>query len=352
MPLCPPPSRKHSAFPAARLAQGLHSNRAMRGASFFAAILIASLSTTARAQQADRINRIDGFVLEATEDAWFNAEQCADPSSTTYELRITTGAGVAVTQVYLWAGREQGNCQEFENRMTTSESCREMAGNPRTVEPDNLISGLTLQELLDTGVVTCDTSGLQGTPYEIFAFRNSDPGSTDVPGTDYGIAPIIVDVAPPAELSITNNLTQVGQSFGISWTRPTDNIWIYRFYESDVDDPETARLIQNITAGQNETSQTIRASDLGMEVGDTKYIFVAAQDRAFIESSGANGGNLGPLSVGTQVNAITTTGFCEATGDCTGCSVSPLSLRDPATASTILWMGLALAVILARRRRR
>lgn len=324
----------------------------MRAGSLSLAILALSICATAQAQQNDRVNRIDGFVLEATEDAWFNEDQCADPSGTNYQLRISTQTGTSVTSVYLWAGRENGQCNLNDNRTDIQENCREIAGNPRTVEPDNLISNLTLQELVDTGVVDCDSSGLEGTPYEIFAFRNSDPGSTGVAESDYGIAPIIVDVTPPAALNINSDLTQVGSNFSIQWTRPTDNIWIYRFYENDVDDADTATLLESITAGQNETSKTISAANLGIGVGETKYVYVAAQDRAFIESSGANGGNLGPLSVGTQVNAVETAGVCSATGDCGGCSVATMGGAARDFGSGILVVALVTIALAGWRRRR
>lgn len=351
MPLCPPPARKHTAFGPSNLARGLQTKQGMRVGSLSLAVFAMSICATAQAQQSDRVNRIDGFVLDATEDAWFNEDQCADPSNTTYQLRISTQTGASVTNVYLWAGRENGECNLNDNRTDIQENCREIAGNPRTVEPDNLISNLTLQELVDTGVVACDTSGLEGTPYEIFAFRNSDPGSTDVPEGDFGISPIIVDVTPPAALNINSDVTQVGSNFSIQWTRPTDNIWIYRFYENDVDDAETATLLENVTAGQNETSKTISAANLGMGVGDTRYLYVAAQDRAFIESSGANGGNLGPLSVGTQVNFVETAGVCSATGDCGGCAVATIDRAARDVGSAILVISLA-AIALAGWRRR
>lgn len=307
---------------------------------------------TASAQLNDRFNRIDGFVLEAEETAYFNIEQCEDPAATTYELRLSTQAGTSVTQVYLWAGRENGECNLNSNRTDITPNCREIAGNPRTLEPDSLISGLTLQELIDTQVVTCDTSGLQGTPYEIFVFRDSDPGSTDVPETDYGIASFRVDVTPPAKLNITNDSVLVGQSFVLSWTRPTDLIELYRFYRSDDGDPANAAVLDGVTADQNATSRTITAQQLGLGDGETTYLHVAAVDQAFQIESGARGGNVGELSDGTQVNAVATSGFCDATGECTGCSVSPMDLTDPKTLPTAALFGLLLGTALGWRRRR
>jgi len=317
--------------------------------STFAAALTV-LTPASFAQLTDRVNQIDGFVLEAEEIAYFNAEQCDTPAETTYEIRLSTEAGTAVNQVYLWAGTQNGQCNLNSNRTDITANCREITGNPRTVNIDSLISGLTLQELADTGVVTCSSSGLEGTPYEVFAFRNDDPGSTDVPESDYGISTLTVDVTPPAELIVTNADPLMGQSFVISWTRPTDQIEFYRFYQSDTDDAATATLL-NITAGENATNQTITAQQLGMAEGDTTYLYVSAIDKAFQIASGGIG-NEGPLSTSTQANAIATSGFCDATGSCTGCSVSPLALASGGAGTAEWLLGLVFAVALGWRLRR
>lgn len=325
----------------------------MRNRFLFLSTLAAALTVlapAALAQLVDRVNQIDGAVLEAEEIAYFNAEQCSVPAATTYEIRLATEAGTAVNRVYLWAGKQNGECNLNSNRTDITANCREIAGNPRTVDIDSLISGLTLQELIDTSVVGCDSSGLEGTPYEIFAFRDDDPGSTDVLPEDYGISDLTVDVTPPDELSVTNPDTLVGQSFVISWTRPTDQIEFYRFYRSDVDDPASATLL-NVTAGENATSQTITAQGLGLAPGETTYLYVSAIDKAFqIASNGI--GNEGPLSVSTQVNVVETSGFCDATGSCTGCSVSPMTLLGGESSAFTWIVGLAFALVFGWRHRR
>ncbi|MBW2686998.1 MAG: hypothetical protein JRE19_13945 [Deltaproteobacteria bacterium] len=169
----------------------------MRNRLLFLFALLGALNAlvpTSFAQLADRVNQIDGFVLEAEEIAYFNEAQCSVSDSTTYQLRLSTEAGTAVSQVYLWAGKQNGECNLNANRTDITANCREITGNPRTLEPDSLLSGLTLQELIDTEIATCDSSGLEGTPYEVFAFRNTDPGSTDVPESDYGISHLTIDV--------------------------------------------------------------------------------------------------------------------------------------------------------------
>jgi len=325
----------------------------MRNRFLFLSTLAAALTVLAPvafAQLVDRVNQIDGAVLEAEEIAYFNTEQCSVPVATTFEIRLSTEAGTVVSRVYLWAGTQNGECNLNSNRTDITANCREIAGNPRTVDIDSLISGITLQELVDTGVTTCDSSGLEGTPYEVFAFRNDDPGSTDVPPTDYGISTITIDVTPPDELNINNPDTLVGQSFVISWTRPTDQIEFYRFYRSDGDDAATATLL-NVTAGENATSQTLTAQGLGLGAGETTYLYVSAVDKAFqIASNGI--GNEGPLSVSTQVNAVETTGFCDATGTCSGCSVSPMTLLGGDRSAFTWIVGLAFALVFGWRLRR
>ena len=331
----------------------------MRNGILFLSTLIAalaSLAPTSFAQLADRVNTIDGFELEAAEDAYFNAVQCETPADTGYEIVLSTVAGEPTGDVYLWAGKENGNCQTNENRLNTSENCREIEGNPRTIQPNSLITDLTLQELLNTGVVSCDSSGLSGTPYEVFAFRDADPGSDNIPETDYGISAIKVDVEPPAQLNMTNDDSLLGEQFVLTWSNVTDEIEFYRFYRNDTDDPATATLLENITADQNASSKSISASELNLALGDTTYLFVAAVDKAFQTAATGSGtagaiGNEGPLSTGTQVSFVETAGFCDATGTCSGCSASPMALMGGDANVLLGFLGLVLAVVFRRRLR-
>jgi hypothetical protein len=333
----------------------------MRNRFLFLSTLAAALSAlapTSFAQLVDRVNQIDGFVLEAEEIAYFNATQCDVPEDTTYELRLSTDAGAAVSQVYLWAGKQNGECHLNSNRTDITANCREIVGNPRTVQPDSLIIDLTLQELIDTGVVACDTSGLEGTPYEIFAFRTSDPGSTDVPQSDYGISLVTIDVMPPNELNVTNGSPLIGQNFVIAWTRPTDQIEFYRFYCSDDDDPVTAMLL-SITAGENATSQTITDAQLMLEGCNTvsTFLYVSAVDKAFqLASPGI--GNEGPLSSSTEVSVMPTSGVCgdpavnPGAVECSGCSMSPMMLATGQPGPMVWLIGLVFAIAVGRRLRR
>jgi hypothetical protein len=110
---------------------------------------------------------------------YFNAENCADAANTVFDLTLANADGV--TQVYLWAGIENAGCEQVSNRSDALDVCREVAGNPQTVGDNTTVFGLTLQELIDTGIVDCNNPAPQGQPYEIYSFRNQDPGGSDVP---------------------------------------------------------------------------------------------------------------------------------------------------------------------------
>ena len=199
MSVCPPPSRKYSAFRLSLLARGLHAARGMRNKFLFLSTLLAAiplLAPTALAQetQLDAITRINGEV--PTTDAatiYFNAENCADAANTVYDVTLANADGVA--QIYMWVGVQNGECQLNDKRTDLQLLCRPMASNPRPVGDNATVFDLTLQELVDTGIVDC--TALEGQHYEIYSFRNEDPGGTDVPPDGYGVAPFKVDVTLP-----------------------------------------------------------------------------------------------------------------------------------------------------------
>jgi hypothetical protein len=79
----------------------------------------------------------------------------------------------------------------------SSDSDEKRSGRIRTVGENATVFDLTLQELVDTGIVDCNNTALEGQPYEIYSFRNEDPGGTDVLPDGYGVAPFKVDVTLP-----------------------------------------------------------------------------------------------------------------------------------------------------------
>jgi len=348
MPVCPPPSRKHTAFSRHALARGLHGNQGMRTQSLFLSTLLAALAALApaafaQATQVDSITSIDGE--DPTTDAatiYFNAENCANPASVFYDVTLFNGD--SVTSAYMWAGIQNGGCEDEANRMNTSERCRVLASSPRTVGDNATVVDLTLQELIDTTIVDCANSALEGQPYEIYSFRNEAPGANTVPPEGYGIASFVVDVVPPDELTITSGAEQVGSTFTVSWESPTDSNSIaqYKLYRND--DPDSATATDTgFTADQNAKSVSVSAAALGLGTGDSTFLFVSAVDFAAMR---VGDGNEGPVSEATMVTAAETGGFCsDPTVDCSGCSVSPMMLANGQPSSGVWLFGLIFAIV-------
>jgi hypothetical protein len=329
----------------------------MRNQFLFLSTLIATLTALAtpalaQEQQLDAITSINGEV--PTTDAatiYFNAANCADAANTFYDLTLVNGDGV--NQIYMWAGAQNGDCQLNDRRTDLQLLCRPMAdSNPRTVGDNATVTGLTLQELVNTEIVDCENTALEGQPFEIYSFRNEDPGGTEiVPPEDYGIADFTVDVTPPEELNIISSLDQVGSTFTISWTTPTDSNSIaqYKLYQGDSADP-AASTNTGITAGQNAKSLSVSASALALETDASTYLFVSAVD---IASMRLGDGNEGERSEATLVTAAETVGFCDDPSvDCSGCAVSPMVLANGQPSSGAWLLGLLVAIAGGRRLRR
>ncbi|MDH3201883.1 MAG: hypothetical protein OEM15_13390 [Myxococcales bacterium] len=268
------------------------------------------------------------------------------PDTTTFEIRLQESG--SVNEVYLWVGGENAACNLAVNRNETMGTCGQVTGNPRSVGNNFTVSGLTLQDLLDarsggTEIVTCE-SGLRGTPYEIFAFRNQAPGSGDIAATDYGIAAFTVDVQPPNQ-PVVDTTPQRQADFDITWDDPdpADDIQLWTFWFSDTDDSTTATQL-SVTASLNERSQTISATTLGLGPGESGFVFVNAFDQAFVSDPLL--ANEGELSEGVMVTNIEVSGFCDVSGECEGCSVSHASLADRRSPGSLGWV-LGLIFILA-----
>ena len=323
---------------------------------FLSTLLAASAAlapaSLAQEEQADAITQINGEDLETdAATVYFNAENCADPGNTFYDLTLTNGDGV--TQAYLWAGIENAGCEQETNRTDQTLRCRPLSGNPQTIGDNATIFGLTLQALIDTGVIDCENTALEGQPFTIYAFRNEDPGGNNVAIEGYGVAPFTVDVTPPEQLNITSASTQQGSTFNVSWSTPTDSQSIaqYRLYASTTDDADAA-LANGVeaTAGQNAKSISVSASQLGLAEGDEIYLFVSAVDFAAVR---VGDGNEGPLSESTLGIAAATGGFCDDPNvDCSGCSVSPLVLSNGQPSSGLWVIGLVFAIVVGWRLRR
>jgi hypothetical protein len=326
-------------------------NRFLFLSTLLAAIPLLAPAALAQETQLDAITRINGEV--PTTDAatiYFNAENCADAANTVYDVTLVNGDGV--TQIYMWAGVQNGECQLNDKRTDLQLLCRPMASsNPRTVGDNATVFDLTLQELVDTGVVDCNNAALEGQPYEIYSFRDEDPGGTDVLPDGYGVASFRVDVTPPDQLVITSDLAPTGSTFTISWTTPADSNSIaqYKLYEGDTADASAATDTE-VTADQNAKSISVSATALGLLPGETTYLFVSAVDIAAMR---IGDGNEGELSEATFVTAAETFGFCDDPSvDCSGCSVSPMMLANGQPGSGPWLFGLLCAVVFGWRLRR
>jgi hypothetical protein len=287
------------------------------------------------------------------------AVQKRDPATTTFQIRLQeTGS---LQEVYLWVGGQNAGCERRENRNETMGTCGEVTGNPQSVGTNQTISELTLQDLLDarsgdTQIVTCE-SGLRGTPYEIYAFRNQAPGSDDVAPSDYGIAEFTVDVQPPNQ-PVVDTTPQRQSNFNITWNNPdpADDIQLWSFWFSDTNDAATAQPIlttggTRLTAPLSELSQTISATTLGLGSGETGYVFVNAFDQAFVSDPFL--ANEGELSEGVMVTNVAVSGFCDVSGQCEGCSVSHRSFADLGGPGSSVWLlGLIFVLAALWRRRR
>jgi hypothetical protein len=330
-----------------------------------AAVAWLGSTPAANAQLLDNISSIDGetSVSNAAVD-FFNRAHCESPGETLFELTIA-GSGEAVTDVYLWTGIQNANCELAANRTDLGRFCSEVSGNPYNVGAGSVVRGLSLQDLIDTpeAIVDCGNTALQGVPYEIFVFRNEDPGSKDLAAESYGIAPFVVDVTPPSALEITSAPEQEGSVFTISWTTPTDapSMAQYNLYVSEVDVPEAAVAGGIVaTASRNAKSISVSAVQLGLAEDEQSYLFVSAVDEAAVK---VGDGNEGPLSTPTKAVARANEDTCadldggcpdggidagvdpsdppETGGGSGGCSASRAHTWQPAMTLLAVLFGLA-----------
>jgi hypothetical protein len=329
----------------------------MRNAILLLSTLVAAIPLTAstglaQTEQADAITKINGETLTAdVTKVYFNAANCADPATTTFDLTLANGDGVR--QAFLWAGIENAGCEEEMNRTDQTLRCRPMDGNPRNVEDNDTIFNLTLQELVDTGVVDCENTSLEGAPFSIYAFRSEDPGGENVTVDGYGVAPFRVDVTPPDQLTLTSEPVQEGSRFEVAWASPADSQAIpqYRLYAAATDNPDAAVANQTVkTEGIDKGSFSVTSGELNLAPGEEVYLFVSAVDEAAVT---IGNGNEGPLSDSTLGIAAETSGFCDDPAvDCSGCSVSPLLLPHGQPSAGLWVIGLVCAIVVGWRLRR
>ncbi len=284
-----------------------------------------------------------------------SAVQKANPSDVAIEIRLSQTS--AVTDVFLWVSGENGGCEQVVNRDETRVTCAEVPGNPRSVRTNFLVGDLTLQDLLDaragtTEIVDCESSGLKGTPYEIFVFRDNAPGGGDVDASAYGIASFLVDVQPP-NAPLINTAPQEAATFNITWGEPDppDLVQTWSLWFSDTDD-SSAAVEQGLTASLNERSMSVSASSLGLADGEFGYIFMTVFDQAFV-SNDLSGGNESEFSESVKVTSTAVAGVCDVSDVCSGCSISTETLTSGSAPSPLAWvLGLLLIAACVWRLRR
>lgn len=323
--------------------------------STLAATLTAFAPATLAQEQIDAVTEINGETPPAdASKVYFNAENCADPGSTEYDVTLTNASGVI--EAYLWAGTQNAGCELNSNRTDLQLLCRPIEDGTGARVGDNVtIFDLSLQDLIDTEIVNCDNSVLAGQASWIYSFRNQDPGGTEqVPVEDYGVAEIWVDVTPPEPLAIKSSLTQDGSQFTIEWSSPADSneIQLYKLYRQDPGD--AAPRFTNLTEVGTVTSFTVSADTLNLDsaAGESTSLFVTAVDMAAVTPGNGNEGDVADATA-TVVNAVATVGFCDDPNvDCSGCSVSPLMLSSGQPGTGLWVVGLAFALVVGRRLRR
>ena len=411
MSVCPPPSRKHTAFGGLALARGLHASQRMRNGFLFLLTLVGAplLAPVAFAQPAvDRISSIDGDsgFLDDAQARIFNRVHCGlddgaggsggvggaggtggaggvggvggaggaggaggvggvggaggtmaafalkgDPSELPFEIRLDQSS--TASDVWLWVGKDGANCQNLTERDDNQGLCAEMARNPQRVGLNETVTNLVLQDLLDpiandSPIATCESSGISGTKYQIFAFREAP--SSDVGPERFGVTEFWIDVVNP-DPPLVNTNEQRQSTFTVRWGTPDppDNVQAWELWSSTAANPTPQKTNANTTA-PDARELSITAAELGLSDGESATLYARNYDMAFV--SDPFGGNQSELSAGVPVVATSVVGYCDASGHCGGCSASPLSLASGAP-DVIAWiLGIAMALIGVRRLRR
>ena len=277
--------------------------------------------------------------------------QKKEPSEVFFEVRLDQTA--AITDVWLWVGTAGAQCETLTERNETTGNCGEVANNPQRVGTNFTLTGLFLQDLLDassgtTPIATCESSGLAGTEYRLFVFRQAPSG--DVLPESYGIAPFFIDVENPAA-PLVNTSEQRQSTFTVGWSTPNppDDIQSWELWYSTPDNPTPVMSDRSSTL-PDERNLSITPAEMGLSVGESGTLYARAYDKAFV--SDAFGGNQSDLSNGVPVTYLEVAGYCDSSGNCGGCAVSPLSLAGGLPGPFAWICGLLLAAVFARRLRR
>ena len=193
-----------------------------------------------------------------------------------------------------------------------------------------------------------ESSGLAGTNYQIFVFREAP--SSDVAPERYGIVEFAIDVENPAPPLVNTN-AQRQSIFTVEWdpANPPDDIQNWDLWYS-TDSMPTPERTGKTASGEGQSKISISADELNLSEGESATLYARAYDIAFVSDN--FGGNASDLSAGVPVTVVAVAGYCDLSGNCGGCSVSPLGLAGRTPSSIFLAFGFAFAALLAWRLRR
>ncbi|MGB5267493.1 MAG: hypothetical protein WBN30_12940, partial [Polyangiales bacterium] len=257
------------------------------------------------------------------------------------------------SDVWLWVGKDGAKCEQLTERDDTKGLCAELARNPQRVALNETVTDLFLQDLLDpvangSPIASCESSGLAGTNYQIFVFREAP--SSDVAPERYGIVEFAIDVENPAPPLVNTN-AQRQSIFTVEWdpANPPDDIQNWDLWYS-TDSMPTPERTGKTASGEGQSKISISADELNLSEGESATLYARAYDIAFVSDN--FGGNASDLSAGVPVTVVAVAGYCDLSGNCGGCSVSPLGLAGRTPSAIFLAFGFAFAALLAWRLRR
>lgn len=271
-----------------------------------------------------------------------NAAECED-ATVEITLRIS---GIDTSKSVLDFWRSTGTaCNEADERSTTTDrGCThlDLGEIPLTIDGQaEKDIDIPLNELAN-----CETDGTQ----TIFVLAAMGAETTEDVGTEWGKFEIEVDKTPPSAPSGVR-AGSGDTAITVSWDSLGMSIFEYRVYvDAAAGSCEATTLVAGepipaeleSTHNTPTTSSAVNAADLGLAVGQTAAVGVAAVDTAR---------NVSVLSMTTCLTRVETSGFCERFGECEeGCSVS--SARHGAAPGTSAFLLCAAAALLVVRRRR
>jgi hypothetical protein len=282
------------------------------------------------------ITSIDGSEWMMTGDPIGGADCDAEAM---VRLRVSGIPTAGVTHLDLWRGTDCNNTTS-RNGSTTDNECTHINLTIMTL-------GSATQDLGPYALDTLfDCAGAEGSQTLWVLGANASPEMDDVT-TNYGQVSLTIDrTAPTAPTDLSGGAGD--SAIPVNWDAPAgETIERYVIFV-DPGDCSSTELVAggpaptrspDATASGSASSADLDGADLELALGDSAAVAVAAEDAA---------GNRGPLSNVDCIMRVETTGFWRGDGD--SCSVARAGSTRGAAGLTIM-LGVALAALLARRRR-